>query len=151
MKKIFALVLASSVYLTACDKVPEQASSQVEHKTHTTNTDDGWVELGKKTGGVAIDYYQPSSQRQMDSFQVVTFKTILMEDDSKRKLKAGDYLIGEVAMDCKNKQGGLLKSKLYSADKTLKHEFDMTNNLQMKSVVQGEPTSRLLEQVCRKG
>lgn len=151
MKKIFALVLASSVYLTACDKVPENNASQVGLATSSTTANDGWVELGKKTGGVAIDYYQPSSQRQMDSFQVVTFKTILMQDDSKRKLKAGDYLIGEVAVDCKNKQGGLLKSKLYGTDKTLKHEFDMTNNLQMKAVVQGEPTGRLLELVCHKG
>lgn len=151
MNKIFALLLASSVCLTACDKAPENKASQTEQTISTTTANDDWVELGTKTGGVAVDYYQPASQRQMDGYQVVTFKTILMQDDSKRKLKAGDYLIGEVAVDCKNKQGGLLKSKLYGADKTLKHEFDMTNNLQMKAVVQGEPTGRLLELVCHKG
>lgn len=150
MKKIFAFMLVGSICLTACDKETEQNSSNVEHKTNTTNIDNGWVELGKKTGGVAIDYYQPSSQRQMDGYQVVAFKTILMADDDKRKLKAGDYLIGEVVLDCKNKQVGLLKSTLYGADKTLKHEFDMSSNLQMKSVIQDEPTGRLLELVCNK-
>lgn len=151
MNKIFILLLVSSVCLTACDKALENKASQTEQTISTTTANDDWVELGTKTGGVAVDYYQPASQRQMDGYQVVTFKTILMQDDSKRKLKAGDYLIGEVAVDCKNKQGGLLKSKLYGADKTLKHEFDMTNNLQMKAVVQGEPTGRLLELVCHKG
>lgn len=51
-------------------------------------------------------------------------------------------------MDCKNNQAGLLKSKIYSVDNTLKYEFDMTKNLQLKSVIQGEPTGRLLAYVC---
>ncbi|WLF83873.1 hypothetical protein [Moraxella sp. ZY210820] len=149
MNKIFALVLVlvSGLCLTACDKAPDNTSSQVGQTTSAI-INDGWVELGTKTGGIAVDYYQPASQRQMDDYQVITFKTILIQDDSKRKLKTGDYLIGELVLDCKNKQGGLLKSKLYGANQTLKHEFDMTNNLQMKSIVQGEPTGRLWKQVC---
>lgn len=148
MKKILALVLVGSIYLTACDKTQEHETSKKEYSTSSTTLTDGWVELGKKTGGISMDYYQPSSQKQMDSYEVVAFKTILIQDDSKRKLKAGDYIVGEVALDCKNNQAGLLKSKIYSVDNTLKYEFDLTKNLQLKSVIQGEPTGRLLAYVC---
>lgn len=41
MKKIFALVLASSVYLTTCDKVPENNASQVGLATSSTTANDG--------------------------------------------------------------------------------------------------------------